>query len=184
MLANIQMHAVVPFIVGARRVGAPLVGHVASWDHTIGKGIVSPHLRRYIVQNDVMRSDLVRYHGIDEQRIVVTGWPQTDVFHRDRPREEYEPVVQGLGLDPSRPVVLVMGNTPTNAPYEQRFVERLIEWWEESGAARPFLAPVPAAPARPRLAGALRRRAFPGGRGGAGAEFHRPRHPGGPAAAR
>ncbi|MGZ4316889.1 MAG: CDP-glycerol glycerophosphotransferase family protein [Gaiellaceae bacterium] len=138
VLANIQMHAVVPFIVGARRVGAPLVGHVASWDHTIGKGIVSPHLRRYIVQNDVMRSDLVRYHGIDEERIVVTGWPQTDVFHRHRPREEYESVVQGLGLDPSRPVVLVMGNTPTNAPYEQRFVERLLEWWEESGANARF----------------------------------------------
>jgi hypothetical protein len=138
VLANIQMHAVVPFIVGARRVGAPVVGHVASWDHTIGKGIVSPHFRRYIVQNDVMRSDLVRYHGIDEDRIVVTGWPQTDVFHRHRPREEYELVVRGLGLDPSRPVVLVMGNTPTNAPYEQRFVERLIRWWEESGAAARF----------------------------------------------
>jgi CDP-glycerol glycerophosphotransferase (TagB/SpsB family) len=138
VLANIQMHAVVPFIVGARRVGLPIVGHVASWDHTVGKGIVSPHLRRYIVQNDVMRSDLVRYHGIDANRIVVTGWPQTDVFHRRRPREEYEQVVRDLGLEPSRPVVLVMGNTPTNAPYEKRFVERLVAWWEESGAASRF----------------------------------------------
>jgi hypothetical protein len=138
VLANIQMHAVVPFIVGARRVGVPLVGHVASWDHTIGKGIVSPHLRRYIVQNGMMRDDLVRYHGIDSARIVVTGWPQTDVFHRKRPRDEYEGVVRGLGLEPSRPVVLVMGNTPTNAPYEQRFVERLVAWWEESGAVSRF----------------------------------------------
>ena len=138
VLANIQMHAVVPFIVGARRMGLPLIGHVASWDHTVGKGIVSPHLRRYIVQNDVMREDLVRYHGIDSDRIVVTGWPQTDVFHRKRPREEYERVVHALGLDPLRPVVLVMGNTPTNAPYEQRFVERLVAWWEESGAVSRF----------------------------------------------
>ena len=138
VLANIQMHAVVPFIVGARRVGVPIVGHIASWDHTVGKGIVSPHLRRYIVQNEVMRSDLVRYHGIDTARIVVTGWPQTDVFHRKRPREEYEQVVRRLGLEPSRPVVLVMGNTPTNAPYEKRFVERLVTWWEESGAASRF----------------------------------------------
>jgi CDP-Glycerol:Poly(glycerophosphate) glycerophosphotransferase len=138
VLANIQMHAVVPFIVGARRVGVPIVGHVASWDHTVGKGIVSPHLRRYIVQNEVMRSDLVRYHGIDAARIVVTGWPQTDVFHRKRPHEEYEQLVRRLGLEPSRPVVLVMGNTPTNAPYEKRFVERLVRWWEESGAASRF----------------------------------------------
>ena len=68
----------------------------------------------------------------------MTGWPQTDVFHRRRPREEYESIVRGLGLDPARPVVLVMGNTPTNAPFESRFVERLVRWWEESGAASRF----------------------------------------------
>jgi hypothetical protein len=137
-LANIQMHSVVPFIVGGRRLGLPVVGHIASWDHTVGKGIVSPHLRRYIVQNDVMRDDLTRYHGIEPWRIVVTGWPQTDVFHRSRPRAEFDAVVGELGLDPTRPVVLVMGNTPTNAPYEKRFVDRLVSWWEESGAHRRF----------------------------------------------
>jgi CDP-glycerol:poly(glycerophosphate) glycerophosphotransferase len=137
-LANIQMHAVVSFIVGARRLELPVAGHVASWDHTVGKGIVAPGLRRYIVQNDVMRDDLARYHGVDAERIVVTGWPQTDVFHRRRPRGDYEDVVRALGLDPLRPVVLVMGNTPTNAPFERRFVERLTEWWERSGARDRF----------------------------------------------
>jgi len=138
LLANIQMHAVVPFIVGARRYGLPQVGHIASWDHTVGKGIVTPHLQRYIVQNDVMRNDLVRYHGIGVERIVVTGWPQTDVYHRKRPREEYEVVLRKLDLDPARPVVLVMGNTPTNAPFEQQFVDRLVRWWEETGATERF----------------------------------------------
>ena len=135
-LANTQMQSVVPFVVGARRVGLPVVGHIASWDHTVGKGIVPPDLRRYIVQNDVMRDDLVRYHHVDPARVVVSGWPQTDVFHRKRPRDEYEGVVRDLGLDVSRPVVLVMGNTPTNAPYEARFVERLVSWWEQSAAKR------------------------------------------------
>jgi hypothetical protein len=137
-LANTQMHSVVPFIVGARRLGLPVVGHIASWDHTVGKGIVAPQLRRYIVQNEVMRDDLVRYHGIEATRIVVTGWPQTDVFHRPRPYDEFESVVRGLGLDPARPIVLVMGNTPTNSPYEKPFVDRLVAWWEESGAHRRF----------------------------------------------
>jgi CDP-Glycerol:Poly(glycerophosphate) glycerophosphotransferase len=137
-LANMQMHAVVPFVVGARRLGLPVVGNIASWDHTVGKGIVAPGLRRYLVQNDVMRGDLLRYHGIDADRIVVTGWPQTDVFHRRRPRADYDAVLRGLGLDPGRPLVLVMGNTPTNAPYEGRFVERLVSWWAESGARGRF----------------------------------------------
>jgi hypothetical protein len=137
-LANTQMHSVVPFIVGARRAGLPVVGHIASWDHTVGKGIVPPGLRRYIVQNDVMRDDLVRYHGVERDRVVVTGWPQTDVFHRRRPRAEFDDVVRGLGLDPTRPVVLVMGNSPTNTPYEKHFVDRLVAWWEETGAGRRF----------------------------------------------
>ena len=133
VLANSQMHSVQQFIVGARRLRLPIVGHIASWDHTVGKGIVSPYLRRYIVQNAVMRDDLVRYHRIPEERIAVTGWPQTDVFHRRRPREDYDALLRALGLDPSRPAVLVMGNTPTNAPYEARFVDRLLEWWKENG---------------------------------------------------
>jgi CDP-glycerol glycerophosphotransferase (TagB/SpsB family) len=31
-----------------------------------------------------------------------------------------------------------MGNTPTNAPFEQQFVERLVHWWEETGATDRF----------------------------------------------
>ena len=137
-LGNTQMHSVVPFVLAARRVGLPVVGHIASWDHTVGKGIVPPGLARYVVQNDVMRADLVRYHDVDSSRIVVTGWPQTDVFHRTRSRAEYERVLLGLGLDPARPTLLVMGNTPTNAPYEKNFVDRLVAWWEGSGAAARF----------------------------------------------
>jgi UDP-N-acetylglucosamine:LPS N-acetylglucosamine transferase len=137
-LANTQMHSIVPFVVAARRLRLPVVGHIASWDHTVGKGIVPPGLLRYIVQNDVMREDLVRYHGVERERIVITGWPQTDVFHRRRPRSDYERVVNDLGLEPSRPIVLVMGNSPTNAPYERQFVERLVSWWEQSGSAGRF----------------------------------------------
>ena len=131
-LANMQMHSVVPFIVGARCLRLPAVGNIASWDHTVGKGIVAPHLARYLVQNEVMRNDLVRYHGIEAAGITVTGWPQTDVFHRRRPRRDYEALLRRLGLDAARPLVLVMGNTPTNAPYEQQLVERLVEWWGDS----------------------------------------------------
>src|SRR5919201_6415236 len=31
---------------------------------------------------------------------------------------------------------MVMGNTPTNAPYEPRFVERLMTWWMEDARTR------------------------------------------------
>jgi UDP-N-acetylglucosamine:LPS N-acetylglucosamine transferase len=136
VLSNVQPRNAVPFLVAARRLGLPVVAHVASWDHTVGKGVISPHCDVYVVQNRVMEDDLRRYHGIASDRVRVTGWPQTDVFLRRRPRERYDELLRGYGLDPTRPLVLVMGNTPTNAPYEDRFVDRLVDWWEGSARDR------------------------------------------------
>jgi hypothetical protein len=136
VLSNAQPQVVVPFLVGARRLGIPLVAHVASWDHTVGKGVIAPFCDVYVVQNATMREDLVRYHDIPPERIVVTGWPQTDVYARPRTREEFDGLVVSYGLDPALPLVAVMGNTPTNAPFEDRFVERLVGWWKEAGRGR------------------------------------------------
>jgi hypothetical protein len=136
VLSNVQPHSAVPYLVAARRLELPVVGYVASWDHTVGKGVISPHCDRYVVQNEVMRDDLARYHGIGPERVVVTGWPQTDVFHERHSRAEYDDLLRSYGLDSSRPLVLVMGNTPTNTPYEHRFVARLVAWWEEHARAR------------------------------------------------
>ena len=136
VLSNVQPRKAVPFLTAARRLGIPVVAHVASWDHTVGKGVISPHCDVYIVQNAGMAEDLTRYHGIPDGRIVVSGWPQTDIYFRRRPREEYETLLRSYGLDPRLPLVVVMGNTPTNTPYEGRFVQRVVEWWENAGRGR------------------------------------------------
>jgi len=131
VLSNVQPASAVPYLAAARRLGLPVVAHVASWDHTVGKGVVSPHCDLYVVQNRVMQDDLRRYHGIDPARVRVTGWPQTDLLHRRRPRADYGELLRRYGLDPGRPLVLVAGNTPSNTPYEGAFVERLVAWWDE-----------------------------------------------------
>jgi UDP-N-acetylglucosamine:LPS N-acetylglucosamine transferase len=136
VLSNVQPHGAVPFLLAARRLRRPIVAHVASWDHTVGKGVIAPFCDVYLVQNRTMEDDLARYHGIGSERVVVTGWPQTDVYHRRRPREDLEALVRSYELDPALPLVVVMGNTPTNAPYEGRFVERLVSWWEAEGRGR------------------------------------------------
>ncbi|HEU0304985.1 MAG TPA: CDP-glycerol glycerophosphotransferase family protein [Gaiellaceae bacterium] len=138
VVANMQTPAVAPVLNGARRLGIPTVGYVASWDHAVGKGVISSRIGWYVVQNDVMRYDLRTYHGVDPARVIITGWPQSDYFHERRPREEFEALARRHGLDPGRPVVLVMGNTPTNTPYEPLFFERLLDWWEASGARNRF----------------------------------------------
>jgi UDP-N-acetylglucosamine:LPS N-acetylglucosamine transferase len=136
VLSNAQPQSAVPYLLAARRLALPVVAHIASWDHTVGKGVIAPFCDLYIVQNRTMEDDLARYHGIPRERVVVTGWPQTDVYHRARPRAEFDALLRSYELDPARPLVVVMGNTPTNAPYEGRFVERLVEWWEREAAGR------------------------------------------------
>lgn len=136
VLSNVQPQVVVPFLVSARRLGVPIVAHVASWDHTVGKGVIAPFCDVYVVQNATMRDDLTRYHEIEPGRIVVTGWPQTDVYARQRPREDFDAVVGSFDLDPALPLVVVMGNTPTNAPFEDRLVARLVRWWEAEASGR------------------------------------------------
>ena len=131
VLSNVQPASAVPFLVAARRLRLPVVAHVASWDHTVGKGVISPYCDLYVVQNRVMEDDLRRYHGISTERVRVSGWPQMDLFRRQRPRTAYEELLRGYGLDPRRPLVLVAGNTPSNAPYEGAFVERLVAWREQ-----------------------------------------------------
>jgi hypothetical protein len=138
VVANMQTPSVAPVLNAARRLGTPSIGYVASWDHAVGKGVISRHLGAYIVQNDVMREDLATLHGVDRARVVVTGWPQSDFFHARRPADDFAALARHHSLDPSRPVVLVMGNTPTNTPYEPLFFQRLIEWWEASGARERF----------------------------------------------
>jgi UDP-N-acetylglucosamine 2-epimerase len=136
VLSNVQPHNAVPYLLAAKRLSIPVVAHVASWDHTVGKGVIASFCDLYIVQNRTMEDDLARYHGISRDRVVVTGWPQTDVYHRPRSRAEFDALVTSYGLDPALPLVVVMGNTPTNAPYEGRFVARLVEWWEREAAQR------------------------------------------------
>jgi len=138
VLSNLQMQSATPFVVLKQRLGLVCVGYVASWDHTVGKGVIWDGLERYVVQNERMREDLVRYHEVPAERIVVTGWPQADVFHEPRPRVAFAEVLRRYDLDPTRPLVLVTGNTPTNMPHEARFFERLLAWWTASGGDERF----------------------------------------------
>ena len=51
VLSNVQPASAVPFLTAARRLRLPVVAHVASWDHTVGKGVISPYCDLYVVQN-------------------------------------------------------------------------------------------------------------------------------------
>ena len=170
VVTNLQAQSAMPFLTAARRLGLPVVGYVASWDHTVGKGVVSPHLSRYVVQSQAMRDDLERYHGIDPSRVSVTGWPQSDVYTavaagrlrgaareaRPRPGEAASCSTRGTRRRTS----------PTRRTWSGGS-------WTGGRRRRPRAvpAPLPAPSARQPGAGALRRGDGPPGRGRPGASY-------------
>jgi processive 1,2-diacylglycerol beta-glucosyltransferase len=66
---------------------------------------VYPHVDRYFVASDEVADELHR-HGVARERIAVTGIPVHPRFARSVGRDQAR---ERLGLDPARPVVLVMG---------------------------------------------------------------------------
>jgi hypothetical protein len=127
---NVQFPGVQPYLLAAHRLGIPVIAYIGSWDHPLGKGIISPYCIRYLVQNAIMKDALVNYHQINVDLITETGWPQADLYARKRKREVYLELLRSYGLDPNLYCVLVAGNTETNAPYEPKFLERLVAWHE------------------------------------------------------
>jgi hypothetical protein len=128
LVSNLQYPTVTNYLAAARRLRIPIVGYVASWDHPVGKGVVAPFCERYIVQNKIMKTDLQTYHDIDPAKISITGWPQADIYSRQLPVRDYCKLIEGYGLFPSLPVVLLTGNTEINAPYETIFLRRFVEY--------------------------------------------------------
>ena len=97
---------------------------------------ISPHcdaLRRP-ERRDARRSRRATTASARE-RIVVTGWPQTDVFASAAPaRGRTTRSLARLRARSRRGrSCSSWGTRPTNAPYEERFVERLVGWWEAAG---------------------------------------------------
>ena len=137
VVANVQPQSVLPYLAAARRLG-PARRRV--------RRELGPHGRQgshLALLRPVRRPE--RGHG---ERISAATTASTEVGSsspagRRRTSSsapahgpEYDALLRSYGLDPVRPLVLVMGNTPTNAPYEGHFVERLLSWWEEGSSER------------------------------------------------
>ena len=149
------------------------------------RGSISPHCDRYVVQNDVMRDDLVRYHGIGRSGSRSRAGRRPTSSTRRRPREEYE-----RGRSRARPRSRPAARARRGEHADERALRGpLRRAARRAGGAR--AAPTPASSScsgRIRAtasgrSGSRRRSRVPGARG-AGAELHGPRDARDPAPAR
>ena len=82
----------------ARRLALTVVGYVASWDHTVGKGVIwnAPRPLRRPERGHAGGSRPLPRRRVAE-RIVVTGWPQADVFHVGAPARRTTTLLEPTG---------------------------------------------------------------------------------------
>lgn len=108
-----------PPVLAAREMGVPIGTLVQSWDNLSSKAaVLPPDLDRYWTWNEYMTAELkALYPRVDADRVVIVGSPQFD-FHRVTLTEPREVFMSALGLDPSRPFVMMGTGTPSRIPEE------------------------------------------------------------------
>jgi hypothetical protein len=114
------------YIKSAHRLGLP-VGFVPfSWDNLTNRGLIRIAPDRVLVWNEHQKREAVIFHGVPEDRVVVTGAARFDDFFAMQPSASRADFCARAGLDPSRPVLLYLCSSNFVAPDEVAFVRRWI----------------------------------------------------------
>jgi hypothetical protein len=100
---------------------------VTNWDHPTAKGYRSECTDHYLVWSPAMQNELMIYHDVPPERIEQTGSALFDVYATPGALLDREQVCGQLGLDPQRPIVLYVSNSPVNFPHNFAIASWLVE---------------------------------------------------------
>lgn len=124
VLSMIQTHMVTPYALAAQRAGIRVLGINGSWDQPTTKGPLCPGVGRIVVQNEIVRDELVRYHGVAEKCIAVIGWLQMDSYVRDAAVSRAD-LFQRVGIPADCRYILFAANAPRLGLHEPELFRRL-----------------------------------------------------------
>ena len=128
----------------AKALGYPTALCVWSWDHLSSKAIVRDVPDRLFVWNDTQREEASALHGVDAERIVVTGAQCFDQWFDRRPSVDRATFCRIVGLPGDRPFVLyvcssLFRGTVNEAQHVQRWVRAVRSSGVEPLASTPIL---------------------------------------------
>lgn len=81
------------------------IGMVRSWDNCLSKGLLRIKPEIFIVNNEVIKDELVTIHGVTESSINVVGLPQFDRFISEKP-ENKKTFFKNNNLDPEKKLIM------------------------------------------------------------------------------
>ncbi|MEQ1574642.1 MAG: hypothetical protein ABL993_10390 [Vicinamibacterales bacterium] len=105
--------------------GIPTAVCVWSWDHLSSKAIIRDAPDRLFVWNDTQKNEAMTMHGIEAERIIVTGAQNFDRWFGRQPSRSRAAFAGDVGLPDDRPFVLwVCSALFPGSPSEAEFVMR------------------------------------------------------------
>jgi hypothetical protein len=126
----------------ARSLGVPTALCVWSWDHLSSKALIREAPDRVFVWNETQKREAVELHGVEPERVVVTGAQCFDKWFDRAPSRDRQSFCAAIGLPADRPFVLYVCSAPfVGSQPEAPFV---VEWIRRVRAhASPRLRAVP-----------------------------------------
>ncbi|MGH7554028.1 MAG: hypothetical protein ACREMQ_13480 [Longimicrobiales bacterium] len=107
---------------------------VASWDHLSSKGVLSFSPQQVLMWNDVQKREAIELHGLDAERIVVTGAQVFDDWFDKKPSSTRKAFCARVGLRADRPFLLYVCSSLLEAsPEEPAFILRWVRHLRQSG---------------------------------------------------
>lgn len=126
-IVHVQNARIGSYARAARRRRIPMSGVVASWDQPTTKGPLCRGLQRIAVQNAAMQDELVAHHQVPTSRIVVTGWPQMDVYRQQDKWPGRSETLSRLSLKADESFLLFAANTERLGGHEPDVVRHLAD---------------------------------------------------------
>ncbi|MGB4076292.1 MAG: CDP-glycerol glycerophosphotransferase family protein [Minisyncoccia bacterium] len=109
----------------AKRRGIPTIATAKSWDVLTTKAFTRVKADRLLVFNDINRQEAVKIGDYAPSRVVVTGFPQFDVYARDDWKLSREVFCKELGLDREKRIILVAVPGDWKTPYTKEILAEL-----------------------------------------------------------
>ena len=112
----------VEYVKAARTLGIHSGLCVHSWDNLTNKGLIRVLPERVFVWNEAQKREATTMHGMQPERVVVTGATVYDQWFAKRPTTTRQEFCAKAGLDPDKPFFLYLCSSQFIAPDESEFI--------------------------------------------------------------
>lgn len=89
----------------AKKRGIKTIGFINSWDKTTMRCVMRLFPDKFVVFNNIVKDELIKYHGAEAKNIFVGGVPQYDYYFNGEasPRGNF---FQKIGIDPGKKLIV------------------------------------------------------------------------------